>query len=111
MSVTVIDLSAAFLGQTERTTNLALRIAAEAVQQAADPVTPKRRGNLRRDVLKQVLGLRARIIWAKDYAEIQETKQFAHYTTAGTGPHFAQRAIEQEAVNNIGAHLKKAGVI
>jgi hypothetical protein len=111
MSVRVLDLSAAFIGQTQRTTNIALRFAAEAVVDAAEPNTPKDKGNLRRDVLKQVLGLRARIVWDKSYAEIQETKQFGHYTTSGTGPHFAENAVKQEAIDNLGTHLRKARLI
>jgi len=66
MSVHVVDLSQAFLGETQQKTNLTLRYVCDAVQESANPNTPQDKGNLRRDVLKQVLGLQARIIWDKN---------------------------------------------
>jgi len=60
----------------------------------SNPLTPKDTGRLRMDVTKQVLGLKGKIIWGKDYGVYQESKQFKNYTTPGTGPHFAQSGAE-----------------
>ena len=58
----------------------------------SEPKTPKKSGRLRMDVVKQVLGLAAKVVWGKKYGVYQETKRFKKYTTPGTGPHFAENA-------------------
>lgn len=69
-----------------------LRLMLDGIEAAADPNTPKDTSDLRMNKVKQVLGLKATIQWRQYYAAIQETTQFQNYTTAGTGPHFAEKA-------------------
>lgn len=90
---TLVDNTAKVLQDKVATSAVFLRFALDEVQKAADPNTPKKMGNLRRDTLKQVLGTNGKIAWQKNYASIQESKQFKNYTTSGTGPHFAQDAV------------------
>lgn len=82
-----------------RHASTALRRIADAIVEQSTPKTPKDTGFLRQKVLKQVLGPRGRLIWLQHYAAIQESKQFANYTTAGTGPHFAENAVKRVARN------------
>lgn len=72
-----------------------LRLMADEIVRISEPKTPKKTGRLRADVLRQVLGTSAAISWEKDYAARQEETQFKNYTTAGTGPHFAENAVKQ----------------
>lgn len=87
-----------------------LRKLCDEVISIAEPNTPKDRGNLRADVIKQVLGLKSIISWGKNYAIYQETKQFKNYTTPGTGPHFAENAVN-EAIKKSDRIAKSAGLI
>lgn len=70
-----------------------LRLMTDEIVRISEPATPKRTGRLRKDILKQVLGLNGIISWEKEYAAKQEETQFKHYTTAGTGPHYAENAV------------------
>jgi hypothetical protein len=110
VSVEIHDHTVVFEQEATRNASLGLRMLAEAIVAKSEPNTPKKRGNLRRDVLKQVLGLHGEIRWQKRYAEIQETRQAKHYTTPGTGPHFAENA-----VRDVSAHsddfFRRAGLI
>lgn len=76
-----------------------LRAFAESTVALSKPRTPKKLGFLRRDVLKQVLGLNGKIIWNKEYAAKMETVQFKNYTTPGTGPRYAEDAIKKNIKN------------
>lgn len=87
-----------------------LRNAAEEIDKIAHPNTPKRGGDLRDKILKEVLGLSGKIKWKMEYAAIQEVKQFRNYTTPGTGPRFARNAVEK-AVANTQQIAKKSGLI
>lgn len=71
-----------------------LRTVADEIVKTSTPNTPKDKGNLRRDILKQVLGLRGKITWGKHYAVFQETKKYQNYTTPGTGPKYAENAVK-----------------
>ena len=110
MSVKVIDNTAKITIDTSRKASLALRFIGDDVLRRANPITPKKRGNLRRDTLVQVLGLSAKIKWGKNYAIYQERRQYRNYTTPGTGAHFAEKSVQQ-AVNNASSQFKKAGLI
>ena len=55
MSAKVTDRSVLLEQEIARNASLGLRFVAEAIVASAEPNTPKKRGNLRRDVLKQVL--------------------------------------------------------
>jgi len=87
-----------------------LRLTAESIVATSEKKTPKKEGNLRRDVLKQVLGLKGRVIWAKNYAEKMEINKFRKYTTPGTGPHFAENAVK-EIVEKTGSIARSSGLI
>lgn len=94
----------------ERNTSLAIRFMADAIDEQAFPFTPKRKGNLRSDILKQVLGKRGIIIWQKEYARRQEEVLHQRYTTPGTGPHFAENSVKK-VVDTSEIYFRKAGVI
>lgn len=87
-----------------------LRAMAEEVVNIADPKTPKKTGRLKSDVLKQVLGLKGKIVWSKEYAAIQEIKQFSKYTTPGTGPHYAENAV-RETIDKTQKIAKSSGLL
>lgn len=102
MSVKYTDFTGNIISQTRIKSNIFLRTLCDRVVQISEPKTPRRLGNLRRDVLRQVLGLRGVIDWRKKYAQYQErgmradgTRRVRKYTTSGTGPHFAENAIRQ----------------
>jgi len=82
----------------------------EGIDKTAGPRTPKDKGNLRNDVLKSVIGRKATIAWTKEYAIYQEEKQFANYTTPGTGPHFAKNAV-QAVTDDAEQYFKKARLV
>lgn len=110
MSVIVEDRTSLVRGTVKSRVNLFLRFFAEGVVNTAEPNTPTDTGRMKRDVLKQVLGLSGKIKWNKNYAAIQESKQFKHYTKAGTGPHFARNAI-QSTLRDAQSIAKKVGLI
>lgn len=95
MSVTIKDNTRLINRDISLKANLFLRFAADEVIKISKPKTPKKTGELRRSILREVLGLKGKIRWLKNYAVYQERKQFKNYTTAGTGPHFAENAIKK----------------
>lgn len=110
MSVSIKDNTNKILLDTSRKSALALRFMLDDIHELAEPRTPKQFGNLRRNVLKQVIGLTGKITWGQEYAIYQERKQFSNYTTAGTGPHFAENSVKQATKSPTGA-MRKAGLI
>jgi len=109
MSVRVTDHTVSFENIATQKANVFLRLMAEEIVSISEPSTPKKVGNLRRDVLKQVLGLRGKVEWRKRYALIQEKKQFRNYTTAGTGPHYAENAVF-EAIKRVDSIARRSGL-
>lgn len=102
MSVRVNDNTGNVYNLTKQRASIFLRTAAEQIVQSSSPKTPRDKGNLRQDVLKTVSGLKGRIEWRKGYAEYQErgsrrdgSRRVKNYTTPGTGPHYAQNAVER----------------
>lgn len=95
MSVKVTDNTNTIILNKQRGTALALRYMLDDIHKQANLTTPRDKGNLRNDVIKQVIGLKASITWSKNYAIYQEEKQFRNYTTGGTGPHFARNAVRR----------------
>lgn len=79
----------------DRAASLAVRNMLGATHKEAQPNTPKDTGDLKDNVVIQVLGTAGTITWMQNYAIYQEKKQFRNYTTAGTGPHFAKNAVEK----------------
>lgn len=110
MSYKIVDYTNKIIGDTEQKSSIFLRNIAEEIVKVAKPNTPKDTGRLRSDVIKQVLGLKGKIIWSKNYAIYQETKQYRNYTTGGTGPHFAKNAVK-EVVTKINSIARKSGLI
>lgn len=102
MSVKYTDFTGNILNGTKQRASIFLRVAAEQVVSVARPNTPKDKGNLRQDVLKRVVGLHGEVEWRKVYAEYQErgsrrdgSHRVRHYTTPGTGPHYAENAVKE----------------
>lgn len=101
-------------GEVAQKVSLALRYMTDGVVERAESKTPKRKNRLRKDILKQVLGLHAQIRWQKKYAAPQEAgvangRPIRNYTTPGTGPHFAENAVK-DVVKNAGEYFRKAGI-
>ena len=109
MSVRVTSNRLQIQSETDNKTSLAIRFMIEAIHRESTPNTPKRDGLLRADVIKRVQGKKGYIMWDKNYAVYQEKKQYQNYTTAGTGPHFAENAARSVA-KNAREYFRKAGV-
>ncbi len=109
MSVRIIDKTPQVNQDIKTKASIALRLIASAIIVESTPKTPKRRGDLRQNVLKQVLGLTGKVAWNQDYAIFQESKQFKRYTTAGTGPHFAENAVAK-VVEEAAKYFRQAGI-
>lgn len=92
MSLKITDYIPTIRANTAQRASIFLRVAADELIKISTPSTPKKTGRLRADVVKQVLGLHGKVVWGKNYSARQETTQFQNYTTAGTGPHFAEQA-------------------
>lgn len=117
MSVKITDNTVTIIANNTRNASLALRFMADDVVRIAGPKTPRKRGNLSQDILRQVLGKRATIEWRKVYAQYQERgkrRDGSHvvrkYTRSGTGPHFAENAVK-EVVANAEKYFKRARLI
>lgn len=110
MSVRYTDNTAKINSDTVKGANLALRFMLDDIDKNAFRITPKKEGNLRRDILKSVLGTRGSIVWGKRYAIYQEKIQYANYTTPGTGPHYAEKSVKK-VVDNYKEYFKKANIV
>lgn len=108
-SVRVTDNTNQVRNNVIQKASIFLRLAAEEVIRVSTPNTPKKTGRLRADVIRQVLGLSGKVKWGKNYAKFQETKQFKNYTTAGTGPHYAENAV-RDVVRKTSDISKRAGL-
>lgn len=90
-------------------------MALDDMDRIAKPNTPHDKGNLSRDVLKTVGNGKGKIQWRKVYAQVQERgvirgSKIRHYTTPGTGPHFAENAAKEVDRKGAGYYLSKAGL-
>lgn len=110
MSYRLTDKSTVFENMANQKASIFLRTIAETIVRASTPKTPMKTGRLRMDVVKQVLGLRGKIIWGKNYAIYQEEKQFKNYTTPGTGPHFAENAVK-EVISDTATVARQSGLV
>lgn len=117
MKVIVTDNTSKIKMDTKIKTSLFLRLALDEVYDIARPVTPRDKGNLSRDVIRQVLGLKGRIEWRKSYASYQERGRRAdgshvvkNYTTPGTGKLFIRNSIVK-VINKTPSLMRKAGLI
>lgn len=109
-SVRVTDNTKNIFNDIQQKASIFLRVMADEIVTLSEPLTPKKTGRLRMDIVKQVLGLQAKIKWGKGYAIYQESKQFKNYTTPGTGPHFAQKGVKA-GVRRTTDVAKRAGLI
>lgn len=110
MGVVYTSNVAKIKGDNTQRASLFLRFMAEDIVDTAEPNTPKKIGDLRNRILKQVLGLTGKVVWNVNYAVFQELKQFKNYTTPGTGPHFAENAVNKSRERTADI-AKKAGLI
>jgi hypothetical protein len=110
VSVEVTDNTTAFEADVSQKTNVFLRLLLDAIDRKAEAKTPKRKGDLRRNKLKQVLGTQATITWKQDYAAAQEDRQHRNYSTPGTGAHFAENAVK-DALKEGDIYARQAGLL
>lgn len=87
-----------------------LRMMADHIVKKSEPGTPKKTGRLRMDVLRQVLGLKGKIVWRKDYAAKMEQFVFRNYTTPGTGPRYAENGVKM-AIKDTLKFARMSGLI
>lgn len=109
MSVRITDNTPRVKSDAERRYNIAIRLMIDAIDQESIPNTPKDKGDLRNNKLKQVLGSHGKIAWLQHYSVFQESKQFVHYTTSGTGPHFAEKAVKK-VTSDAAKYFRQAGL-
>lgn len=125
MSYKMEDNTTRIISETNQKESLAIRFMLDGVHKNATPNTPKKTGDLRRNVTKEVRGTRGRIKWEQNYAAPQEagvitirksggvvppgTYVFRNYTTPGTGKRFARNAIEK-VVRDYRQYFRKAGL-
>ncbi len=102
MASKMVDRTGIVKSTVHQRASVFIRLAADRFVQIARPTTPKKEGNLSRDVLRTVLGLKGRVEWRKGYATYQErgrrfdgSRPVKNYTTPGTGPKFARKAADQ----------------
>lgn len=110
MSHKFVDFTSKIKQDIGHKASLFLRLASEEIVKESEPNTPKKTGDMRRRIVKRVLGNKATIKWGTNYAIYQETKQFRNYTTPGTGPHFAENAVKS-IIGRFGELAKKSGLI
>lgn len=110
MSVKVTSNTPRIISETTNKTSLAIRFMLDAIHKQSIPVTPRKHGNLRADVVKVVQGERGYIAWSKKYAVYQEKAPGGwNYTTPGTGPKFAEKSARSVAKNSQ-EYFRKAGL-
>lgn len=110
MSASYTDNTSAIKSLVQQRASIFLRFMCDEMIVSSTPNTPKDTGRMRMDINKQVLGLNGKVKWGKNYAKYQETKRFQNYTTAGTGPHFAEDAA-RDIISRTGNVARKAGLI
>lgn len=109
MSVEIRDDTGRVVADGKAKAALALRLMLDDIDRISEPGTPKKLGDLRRNKLKQVLGLHGSIQWRQKYAAKQEDRQARNYTTPGTGPHYAENAVKK-VVRNSQTYFRKVGI-
>jgi hypothetical protein len=110
MSVTVTDYTPRVKETLQQKASIFLRMMSEEILAISTPKTPRDTGQLRGQVSRQVLGLTGKMTWERPYAMVQEATQFKHYTTSGTGPHYAENAVK-EGISRTGDVARKVGLI
>jgi len=106
----VTDNTSKIINDIESKASIFLRMISDEIIKISTPKTPKKTGRMRMDVVRQVLGLKGKVKWGKNYAVYQETKQFKNYSTPGTGPHFAEDSA-RESVTKTSDIARRANLI
>ena len=102
------DTSAKWLKQEEIRVERGLRLMAQDGVNLARMAVPKRTGALSETGHIEGMGLVIRAIYgdhSAPYGGIQERKQFQHYTTPGTGPHYLKKGCTDAVEKGIRAFL------
>lgn len=113
MAVRVRNNTARLKAKIENNTAVMIRLMLRDIHSKAEPNTPMKTGNLRAQVSEQALGKTGYIEWHAEYATYQEDGSQGkpwHYTTPGTGPHFAENAVN-EVVANLDEYARKSNLI
>lgn len=118
MAVEVEDHTLEVEASVENAVALTLRLAVEDIHRRANDITPLRDNGLRTSVLKTMPNKTTAVIeWKVPYAAYQErgmradgTHVVQHYTTPGTGPHFAENSVKA-TMNNFYEIAKQGGLI
>lgn len=107
-SVKIQDNSATWLEQQEGLLSGALRRMAQDAINIATLSNPMKTGKLRQSGHVEGMGLEIKAVYGSNsvrYAAKQETTQFRHYTTPGTGPHFLKKGGDAAVKKGIGTYL------
>lgn len=113
MAVGVRNNTAKLKTKIENNTAVMVRLMLRDIHAKAEPNTPMKTGSLRAQVREQALGNTGYIEWRAEYATYQEDGSKGkpwNYTTAGTGPHFAENAVN-EVVANLDEYARKSNLI
>lgn len=100
MTVRIRDNTDTIINESNAMTQAALRLTAEKAIEYAEPLTPRKTGDLRRMVSVRMQRNRAIITWEKEYAAAQEDgrthgRPIRNYTEAGTGKGFAKKGVDK----------------
>lgn len=114
MAVKIVDNTAILRVKERNNTSVMIRMMLRDIHNRSTKVTPMKTGNLRAQVQERVDGSRGYIQWSANYAIYQEAgakggKKW-HYTTEGTGAHFAENAV-RDVVGDLDVYARKANII
>lgn len=108
LKMQIQDNSTAWLKQEETRVGRGLRQMGQDAINIARMTVPKKTGVLSETGHIEGMGLMIRAVFGDSsapYGGIQERKQFQHYTTPGTGPHYLKKGGEAAANKGVGAFL------
>lgn len=113
MAVKFRNNTAKLKTKIENNTAVMIRLMLRDIHAQAEPNTPMKTGNLRAQVVEQALGKSGYIQWNAEYATYQEDGSQGkpwNYTTQGTGPHFAENAVN-DVVGQLDRYARKSNLI
>lgn len=102
------DSSAVWLQQEEVRVGRGLRLMAQDAVNIAKLTAPKKTGAMRDSGHVEGMGLQIKAVFGDSsvrYAAVQEKKQFSHYTTPGTGPHYLKSGGDAAVQKGIKTYL------
>ena len=106
MPVKITDNSALTKFKIESDAMIINRLLIEEIHSKSSPKTPMKSGDLRLKVSKVNEGKSSIIRWLSPYSAKQENVQHRHYTTPGTGPHYARDSVK-DTMNNLIEQVRK----